>query len=477
MCKKSVARASGVLASVLLSFSSANAALQPPNCVHEQPFDGYSFQLPDTGPTNTTSEIAQVQANYDHYFHQTRDIQPALRRYVIPDAEPITVPVPECFLHAPGRPTRGTVLIFHGFNAEPHQQHRLAAYLFHQGFNVYSPYLAHHEFHAGEYWAKTRYRANSVALLESQSLLKKLTSLVPFSQSIEDLLLLALQAGPKNPLTSGLQSFIAKQRYSSVETILTAFENPESAEFNRLFQGSGRTYNAPSLDGSYQDYITDALERYADIRALSGPIYLDGLSVGAVAALAVGEMNPDHRIAGIVAHAPFIAGSTLPAQLVAKLIGPTDKIHFAFSPDSPKFNLSNVAAIHSLGSWIKQSDRLARLAQIPTFLVMSEVDNTANLAEIRNLQSELQSHSPPGVAHELFSYSADKNVGHAFVDPENYPNVLIPQKKGGGWNHYWKSLYQENFRFLAEGKINRANLNALTPDPTLPGPSLHLFIR
>lgn len=44
--------------------------------------------------------------------------------------------------HEPGQQIRGTVVIFHGFSATPHQMWRLADYLFSHGFNFYQPSIA-----------------------------------------------------------------------------------------------------------------------------------------------------------------------------------------------------------------------------------------------------------------------------------------------------------------------------------------------
>lgn len=44
-------------------------------------------------------------------------------------------PEPYCLFHAAGKAIYGTVVLFHGFNDRPHQQAKLASYLFHNGFD------------------------------------------------------------------------------------------------------------------------------------------------------------------------------------------------------------------------------------------------------------------------------------------------------------------------------------------------------
>ena len=46
--------------------------------------------------------------------------------------------------HPAGESIGGTVLIFHGFSARPHQMWRLADYLYDNGFNFYQVPLAGH---------------------------------------------------------------------------------------------------------------------------------------------------------------------------------------------------------------------------------------------------------------------------------------------------------------------------------------------
>jgi alpha-beta hydrolase superfamily lysophospholipase len=52
--------------------------------------------------------------------------------------------LPYYLFHEPGKPIRGTVMLFHGFSAKPHQMSRLAEYLFQNGFNIYQPSIAGH---------------------------------------------------------------------------------------------------------------------------------------------------------------------------------------------------------------------------------------------------------------------------------------------------------------------------------------------
>ena len=61
------------------------------------------------------------------------------------------------------------------------------------------------------------------------------------------------------------------------------------------------------------------------------------------------------------------------------------------------------------------------------------------------------------------------------TDPENYPSDDIPP--AGGWNRYWRTLYQEIHRFFRDGRIDHENFlrRAGEQDPALP-PAI-CFIR
>ncbi|MBD2018760.1 alpha/beta hydrolase, partial [Leptolyngbya sp. FACHB-36] len=62
---------------------------------------------------------------------------------------------PYYLFHEAGQAIRGTVMIFHGLSAKPHQMWRLADYLFRNGFNVYQPSIAGHTYiNAAVNWAQ-----------------------------------------------------------------------------------------------------------------------------------------------------------------------------------------------------------------------------------------------------------------------------------------------------------------------------------
>jgi hypothetical protein len=81
----------------------------------------------------TADQIAQTRHAIDTYI-QTVDANPDRR----------VGAYPYYLFHEPGEAIRGTVMLFHGFSAKPHQMWRLADYLFRNGFNIYQPSIAGH---------------------------------------------------------------------------------------------------------------------------------------------------------------------------------------------------------------------------------------------------------------------------------------------------------------------------------------------
>ena len=95
---------------------------------------------------------------------------------------------------------------------------------------------------------------------------------------------------------------------------------------------------------------------------------------------------------------------------------------------------------------------------------MSAVDNSAALAPVTQLQNALTANSTFAPLHPaILTYPASANVGHAMTDPEGYPAEFTSQDQGGSWNHYWRTLYQEAFRFFTTGNVDQSEPRTCPP--------------
>lgn len=380
---------------------------------------------------------------------------------------------PYCLFHAPGKAIYGTVVMFHGFNDRPHQQAKLASYLFHNGFNVYNVFLANMLMVEGtDYWPKTVFRQDVLA-----TLLGKLSA--PENQSVLQPMLPRLQTGA---LTD--EDKIALNRILgpeiSLDTMLAAWGEPGGEKWKRLYQTHAASENESLVDSAHKadfmDYVRDASERIGELSDIPGPIFVQGLSVGGTVALAAAAADGGRRVKGVVSHAPWLQSIEAKNNLQAMVAGPLDSLVGAAGGQYPirwdshriAFSPASISATLALGSWTASETNVRKLALIPTAQVVTEDEDSADNAASGKLQAAFTSNASIGPLHARVSYPRDLHVRHAITDPENYKDG---DPAGPSWNRYWRTLYQESFRFYTTGAMSQENLVSRELDPALPKPA------
>lgn len=183
---------------------------------------------------------------------------------------------PYYLFHGADTPIKGTVLMFHGFSAKPHQMSRLADYLFRNGFNVYQATLAGHAYRVPDrYWPQVDLKPE---------ILMPLREKVNADPVLQGFLANLTAANDANSTPTPVQMVGLLARLSALEPrlldIIAAIERDSDPDFDRYFVSS------------HLAYLTDAQARLAELDALPGPIYTVGLSVGGAVALALGAKIP-----------------------------------------------------------------------------------------------------------------------------------------------------------------------------------------
>jgi alpha-beta hydrolase superfamily lysophospholipase len=330
---------------------------------------------------------------------------------------------PYALLHAAGDAIHGTVLMFHGFSAKPHQMWRLADYLFRNGFNVYQAGLAGHgQINPALHWPQVDLRAEIALPLKAK------IAQDPGLQAY-----LANFAQGERP--NRLQRLALMARLMLLEPrlpdILKAVESPTSADFDRYYVSSHR------------QYLVEAEARLADLSAMPGPIYTLGLSVGGTVALALAAAHPD-RIERVVAYAPLLRIFGEDRRQYVNAAGPLDIQEMGWDP-SLQFPVGCFTAADRLGGEVL---RLAQqLRTIPTCLVLTENEDAADIATNQRFFQQIGGEA---CGHRSYLYPAADLVPHPMVDPTE-----VSQRMS---NRFWQSLYQESLRFLISGEIDAANL-------------------
>jgi len=101
---------------------------------------------------------------------------------------------------------------------------------------------------------------------------------------------------------------------------------------------------------------------------------------------------------------------------------------------------ANIAANLALGAWTVQPSNVAKLALIPTALITTEIDDSADNKATMQLHAAFKQNPAVAPLHVEGHYPSALRVGHAMTDPENY------RDDNGTWNRNWRTLYQENRR-------------------------------
>lgn len=380
---------------------------------------------------------------------------------------------PYCLFHAPGKAIYGTVVLFHGFNDRPHQQAKLASYLFHNGFNVYNVFLANMYMVEGtDYWPKTVFRQDVLA-----TLLGKLSA--PENQTVLQPILPRLQSGALTGEDKiALDRILGPQL--SLEMLVAAWGEPGGEKWKRLYQthtpADGESLVDSAHKADFMDYVRDASERIAELSDLPGPIFVQGLSVGGTVALAAAAADGGRRVKGVVSHAPWLQSIDPKNNTQVMIAGPLDSLIGAAGGQYPirwdshriAFSPASISATLALGSWTASPSNVQKLSAIPTAQVVTEDEDSADNAASGKLHAAFASNAASAALHARVTYPRDLHVRHAITDPENYRDG---DPAGPSWNRYWRTLYQESFRFFTTGKMSQENLVRREIDTALPKPA------
>ena len=346
---------------------------------------------------------------------------------------------PYYLFHEPGRPIRGTVMIFHGFSNRPHQMWRLADYLFRNGFNVYQPSIAGHTFiHPAKNWCqvdlKPEYAQPLKAKIQNDPVLQGFIRNFMNNPG-------AARPGQLQQVALMARLFFLEPRLLD---IIKAIELPDDPDFDRYFTSS------------HLQYLTHAQARLAELDAMPGEIYTVGLSAGGAVALGLAASRPD-RVRNVVAFAPLLKVMGEERRRYVNLAGPLDIQEFGWDANL-RFPVGCLTAVDRFGSSVVLSESSVRsLQNVPTFLVATENEDAADVESCKDFYQRLGGEDN---GNRFYLYPAQDLVPHPMVDPEEVSQNMS--------NRFWQSLYQETFRFLASGRVNASNLSSLEQDPNLP---------
>ena len=345
---------------------------------------------------------------------------------------------PYYLFHNPDEEVRGTVMIFHGFSARPHQMWRLADYLFKNGFNVYQCAIAGHTYiNPDKHWPqvdlKPEIREPLRAKVKQDPVLKR------FFQNLKRTDGQGKRLGPLQML-----SLVRRLRRLDANTVdmILALERYNDPDFDRYF------------DSNYMAYLTDAEARLAELEAMPGPIYTVGLSVGGAVSLALAAAYPD-RIKKVVAYAPLLEVWGEGRERYVNLAGPLDIKEFGW--DDLRFPLGCFTASNRFGAFVRQKENKKVLEKISTLFILTENEDAA---DIKTNQRFSRSLGKERSGHFLYTYPADNLVPHPMVDPTEVSQNMS--------NAFWQTLYQETYRFLALGDFNASQMETTNQDSGLP---------
>jgi alpha-beta hydrolase superfamily lysophospholipase len=345
---------------------------------------------------------------------------------------------PYYLFHEPGQAIRGTILLFHGFSARPHQMSRLASYLFENGFNIYQCTLAGHALvNPAKNWPlitlKPEYANPLKQKVKQDPILSRFVrdSQTSLSSRVSPLMQRAL-----------LTRLLALE--PELIKIRRAIEKPNDPNFDRYFSSS------------HMDYLRAARDRMAELAAMPGPIYAVGLSVGGAVALGLAASAPD-RVQKVVAYAPLLEVYGSDRRQYIELTGPLGLAEMGWDP-ALQFPVGCLTAADRFGgSYVHSRSAVQTLRSIPTLLVLTENEDAADIATNRRFFRDIGGNRH---RHRTYLYEAGDLVPHPMVDPTEVSQGMS--------NQFWKSLYQETFRFLTQGEISPANLASLAQSTDLP---------
>ncbi|PSR16868.1 alpha/beta hydrolase [filamentous cyanobacterium CCP3] len=351
--------------------------------------------------------------------------------------------LPYYLFHPADTPISGTVLMFHGFSARPHQMSRLADYLFRNGFNVYQAALAGHAYRIpDQYWPQVDLKPEILIPLREK------VSADPVLQPLLTSMVAASETSAVSPSPTQMLGLMTRlqQLEPRLLDIVAAIEQENSPEFDRYYVSS------------HLGYLSDAQTRLSELETMPGPVYTVGLSVGGAVALALGAKNS--RVAKVVAFAPLLEVYGETRERYVNLAGPLDVREFGW--DDLQFPLGCFTAANQFGAFVRKTDNVAALRPKPTLMVLTENEDAA---DPRINQSFAQSLGRASIFkrydnHYLYTFPSAARVPHPMVDP-------LEQSQGMS-NTYWKPMYQEVFRFLTQTEFNDSSLKQNDEVPDLP---------
>lgn len=370
----------------------------------------------------TAKELAQASEAIERHLEQVRSH---------PDQRPGAHPYYR--FHPAGEPIHGTILIFHGFSARPHQMWRLADYLYNNGFNFYQVALAGHDkLNPAKNWPQIDLKKKYV-----QPLMEK----VQQDPVLGSALVQKTNAGAVAP---GQQAALLGRLFQvapEMNDVAKAIAHPKQPEFDRYF------------DSSHTAFLTDAQARLSELSALPGPMYTVGLSVGGAVALGLAADQPD-RIEKVVAYAPLLRIIGEDRRRYVQLAGPLDISETGWDPNL-RFPVGALTAADYFGSELKMDESVDKLQQTPVFVVLTENEDAADVAAGEQFFADLD-----GKDKFLYKYPASAMVPHPMVDPTEVSQGMS--------NLFWQSLYQETLRFLTSDSVDLDNLKTLAQAEDLP---------
>lgn len=469
----------------------AEAALNEDNCIRENAIesDGYTELLeadaslvtrkrlsstgtleadPEKVARPTSEQLARSMNKIAAHKARIRAQVPesARRRELYSPSTRGQKPEPYCLFHAAGKAVYGTVVLFHGFNDRPHQQAKLASYLFHSGFNVYNVFLAHQYMVPGtEFWPKTVYKPEVLATVQG-----KMSA--PANQAVLAPIMPRLSAGAPTPEDLAVLDSVLKPELS-MGMLQEAWADPAGPAFQKLFAShqasTGQSLDESARQSDYLDYVREAQARIAEVTDLPGAVFVSGLSVGGTTALAAAAADGGKRVRGVMSHAPWLSPIDPAARTQLVFAAPLDENiravggSYPMQWESHKINFSpaSVAANLALAAWTTRAENLRTLAAIPTAIIMTDAEDSADNTSTDKVHAALSQDPRVAGLHVSAHYPKELKVGHALTDPENYPQEAKT-------NLRFRALYQESFRFYTQGRIDKDNLMLTGQDPALP---------
>ncbi len=346
---------------------------------------------------------------------------------------------PYYLFHDPGQPIRGTVMLFHGFSAKPHQMWRLTDYLFRNGFNVYQPSIAGHTLiNPAKNWCQVDLKPEYAVPL------KEKVARDPVLQNY----LKNFASNPDAARPGFVQQTALMARLLILEPrlfdIVKSIEESDDPDFDKYFISS------------HDRYLSEAQARLTELDAMPGAIYTVGLSVGGAVALGLAGARPD-RVRGTVAFAPLLKIYGKQRRQYVNLAGPLDISESGWDANL-RFPVGCLTAADRFGSSVVLSEKSVRsLCNIPTFLVLTENEDAADIDTNKAFYQQIGGEDNGNC---FYLYKASDLVPHPMIDPTEVSQNMS--------NRFWQSLYQETFRFLTSGRVSVSNLGNVEQDQTLP---------